>query len=221
MVSCGRRTLPTCAPSSPSCSFRAEDDSTHLPKRKWRYSCPLCYDSSMQIGTLGEWVGAVATAVATAVALYFGTRDQALGKDRSDARLAIRRKAADDSTPLRRLLADIDRAAERNDVGHMADDATVAHYVKLADRLGPVRRFRVRRNLRWLYSQHMIDVADIDPNLGEEGALIRRFIVSQFIANGENLNYRTDTRYHAALVEPADPKKVKRVLRRFARLARI
>ena len=182
----------------------------------------------MDSGTWGEWVGAGATTAATAVALYFGTRDQSLAADRSAARLAIRTRASEQALRLVGYSVGINQSMSRDpSLGHLDDDGVAAAYIADARRLGFVRRFYVRRIVAAIYGKSLVALADIDPGPNDSGGMRRLFIlddpeVRAYVAkeiNDENWSARTSSRYHRALSGRRNSRRLRDVRRLFALLA--
>lgn len=182
----------------------------------------------MDSGTWGEWVGAGATAAATAVALYFGTRDQSLAADRSAARLAIRTRAREQALKLVGYSVGINESFSRDpDIGTLEDDAVVAAYIAEARRLGIVRRLYVRRLVAAIYGKSLVVLADVDPGPNDTGGMRRLLIDSDREVrawgakqiNDQKWEVRTSSRYHRALAGPRSSRRLRHVRHLFVLLA--
>jgi hypothetical protein len=182
----------------------------------------------MDSGTWGEWVGAGATTLATIVALYFGTRDQALAEDRSAARLAIRTRARDQALQLVGYSVGINSSMSRDpDIGNLEDDTVTAAYIADARRLGVMRRTYVRRLVTAIYGKSLVTLADLDPGPHNTAGLRRLIIetdteVRAFVAkelHDDNWAPRTSSQYHRALSGRRNYRRLRNVRRLLALLA--
>lgn len=176
----------------------------------------------MQIGTLGEWFGGIATAIATVVALYLGSRNVVLVNDRAAARAELRRRAAEFTHIYDRLAVGFARSKLRDepDTGNLDDDVTVSELVSLASRLGWARQFIAIWLLRRIYGRDLVWLATFDP-VDARSSLRRLFIGTQVAEGRIKPDFRTGSRLHRSLQQDATPKLRKSVRTTFGALSHI
>ncbi|MFC8797207.1 hypothetical protein ACFT2C_05715 [Promicromonospora sp. NPDC057138] len=117
----------------------------------------------MELGSAGEWAGAVVTAAATIVALHLGARDAEEHSNRQAARREIHGFAAIRLRHMDRW----DAGTEDPDGDRMKNapilDAECAAVVSAVDRLASLRRWHADRLARRIYGQRSVSVARLYP----------------------------------------------------------
>jgi hypothetical protein len=131
-------------------------------------------------GTWAEWIGATVTAGATAVALYFGVRDQAKHEDRKAARRELHALAMERLRHMSRW----DAGTEQPDHKSMTDsrklDAECTKAVMIADRLSPMRAIAAEKLLRSVYGDRSVDTARLYPERVDENAALHDAQLNEF-----------------------------------------
>jgi len=120
------------------------------------------YCFAMEIGTIGEWVGAIATAGATVVALYFGVRDNESAKVRHTARADLHGFAQKRLLHVSRWDAQFEEPDGERMRGQVLD-AECADAMLIVGRMGRVRAKRATRVLSELYGARSVKLAQLYP----------------------------------------------------------
>ncbi|MBO0924360.1 hypothetical protein J1G44_07660 [Cellulomonas sp. zg-ZUI199] len=173
----------------------------------------------MQTGSVAEWAGAIATLLATVVALYLAARDEDGRRSRLAARRQIRSMAAMRVRELRRLERDEERSLLRDDIGYSQDHVELSRYYDLSKELGWVRRRRAQRVLRDVYGgQAALDWVELYPSVSEDDRAHAAALVLHLVRSPEGA-LLTKSRLHLALQKPADATKVAELRCRYEVLA--
>ena len=115
----------------------------------------------MQVGSVGEWFGAAATAAATAVALFFGVRDDEAKRHRAASRNRLRLLAEDRLLTLRRWRAGIEPPDSFKAVDTPRMDRECREFVTEVRGLGKRRMRRGVALLRSIYGERSVYVAEL------------------------------------------------------------
>ena len=176
----------------------------------------------MQIGSVAEWAGAVATVAATIVALFLAARDEDQRRSRLAARRQIRSMAALRVRELRRLERDEDHSLLRDDLGHSSDDVELSRYYELSKELGRFRRRRVLGILRDLYGgQTALDWVELYPADVEDKTAHQEAFVRHLLRNHGDGRRLTMSQLHRALLKPVDLSRVSELRSRYEDLANL
>jgi len=176
----------------------------------------------MQIGSVAEWAGAVATFAATIVALFLAARDEDQRRSRLAARRQIRSMAALRVRELRRLELDEEHSLLRDDLGYSSDDVELSRYYELSKELGRFRRRRVLGILRDVYGgQPALDWVELYPAGVEDETAHKAAFMRQLLRNPDGGRRLTTSRLHLALLKPVDLSKVAELRRRYEFLANL
>lgn len=112
----------------------------------------------MIIGSLAEWVGAIATFGATIVALWLGLRTDT----RTEAQNTLKKFARDQLLELERWQIGLQKTGPRSDSAdsaHTEDRTNAAALVLATNELLPVQRALVLRRLRRIFGKENLQVA--------------------------------------------------------------
>lgn len=182
----------------------------------------------MELGTWGEWVGALATTAATVTALWLGLRDGDRTLERRQARTSLRATAKARASKLREVANGYGGDGRRElNLNYSKDDVEASELVSYANELGWLRRARARRLIGKIFSPAVIAMVEADPShTGGDGDVLKAAMREgsmTFTAVNEGVEERRliDTTLHQALVEPHRPDAIRSVAEIYDRLARV